>query len=258
MGMVKDGDCLVAIGFDASISVLHTLFTSVRLQALSSPTNPKNHMSGVGRFHPTWFSISIILHNDNHFCITSDYSIGRNWSRLGTITKRKKMIPFCFRRTSVLFFGHKAVQVLRWNKILTWNWGSLKSSLVPFRRDRGDSWSFTQDVSLLIELYQSHLPAVLLILPWEEWLTGTYQMFVHSQVAFERDEYCENGNPGQGCKERETRRGLTKGEPLGKSEGGAALYFFPASSFQTYDALLALSASSAPKCRLISVYVYYR
>ena len=113
MGMVKDGDFLVAIGFDASISVLHTLFTSVRLQALPSPTNPKKHMPGLGRFHPTWYSISIIY----HFCITSDYSIGRNWSWLGTTTKRKKMIPFCFRRTSVLFFDTRHCRcwdALRW------------------------------------------------------------------------------------------------------------------------------------------------
>ena len=56
---------------------------------------------------------------------------------------------------------------------------------MPFRRDRGESGSFTQDASLLIELYQS----VLLILPLEELLTGTYHMFVHAKVAFERDDF---------------------------------------------------------------------
>lgn len=128
---------LVAIGYDASISVLHTFFTSVHLQALYSPTNTRNHTPGLGRFHPTWSLISIILLHDDHFCIPSDYSIGRNWSWLGTITKRKKMIPFCFRRTSVLFFGNTSIAGVemsgRWNTVLTWNWRFLKSSLVPLR-----------------------------------------------------------------------------------------------------------------------------
>ena len=62
MGTVKDGDCRtpktaivesLVIGYDASISLSHTLFTIIHFQAVTSPTDTKKHVPGLGSFHPT-------------------------------------------------------------------------------------------------------------------------------------------------------------------------------------------------------------